>query len=91
MPGLPTVTGPQDAAAFVRDRAAEGADYLKLYLEDPAWHGSPGLAAATVRVLVAAAHAHGMLAIAHADSAAMARLFIQAGGDALATCWRTST
>jgi imidazolonepropionase-like amidohydrolase len=37
-----------------------------------------------VRALVAAAHAHGMLAVAHADSAAMARMFIQAGGDALA-------
>jgi hypothetical protein len=84
MPGLPAVAGPQDAAAFVRARAAEGADYLKIYLEDPAWYGSPGLSAATVRALVEAAHAHGMLAIAHADSAAMARMFIQAGGDALA-------
>jgi imidazolonepropionase-like amidohydrolase len=83
-PGLPAVAGPQDAATFVRDRAAEGADYLKVYLEDPAWYGSPALSAATVRALVAAAHAHGMLAIAHADSAAMARMFIQAGGDGLA-------
>jgi imidazolonepropionase-like amidohydrolase len=63
---------------------AEGADYLKVYLEDPAWNGGPSLSADTVRALVAAAHAHGMLAIAHADSAAMARMFIQAGGDALA-------
>jgi imidazolonepropionase-like amidohydrolase len=84
IPGLPTVTGPQDAAAFVAARVADGADYLKIYLEDPAWHGSPALSAATVRALVAAAHAHGMLAIAHADSAAMAHMFIQAGGDALA-------
>ena len=42
------------------------------------------MSAATVEALVAAAHARGMLAIAHADSAAMARMFIQAGGDALA-------
>jgi len=83
-PGLPTVTGPQDAAAFVSDQAAHGADYLKIYLEDSAWYGSPALSAATVRALVTAAHHHGMLAIAHADSAAMARMFIQAGGDALA-------
>jgi imidazolonepropionase-like amidohydrolase len=83
-PGLPTVTGPQDAAAFVSAQAAHGADYLKIYLEDPAWYGSPALSAETVRALVSAAHGHGMLAIAHADSAAMARMFIQAGGDALA-------
>jgi imidazolonepropionase-like amidohydrolase len=84
MPGLPAVTGPQDAAAFVRARVAEGADYLKIYLEDPCWYGSPGLSAGTVRALVAAAHSRGMVAIAHADSAAMARMFIRAGGDALA-------
>jgi imidazolonepropionase-like amidohydrolase len=83
-PGLPVVAGPQDAAAFVRAQAAHGADYLKIYLEDPAWYHSPALSAGTVRALVAAAHAHGMLAIAHADSAAMARMFIGAGGDGLA-------
>jgi imidazolonepropionase-like amidohydrolase len=83
-PGLPAVTGPQDAAAFVAARAAEGADYLKVYLEDPAWHGRPGLTAETVRALIAAAHSRGMLAIAHADSPAMAAMFIRAGGDALA-------
>jgi imidazolonepropionase-like amidohydrolase len=83
-PGLPTVAGPGDAAAFVSAQVAHGADYLKIYLEDPAWYGSPALSAGTVRALVAAAHAHDMLAIAHADSPAMARMFIQAGGDALA-------
>jgi len=83
-PGLPTVAGPQDAAAFVSAQVASGADYLKIYLEDPVWYGSPALSAATVRALVAAAHSHGILAVAHADSAAMARMFIQAGGDGLA-------
>jgi imidazolonepropionase-like amidohydrolase len=83
-PELPAVAGPGQAAAFVAERAAEGADYLKVYLEDPVWHGGGGLSADTVRALVDAAHAHGMLAIAHADSAAMARMFIRAGGDALA-------
>lgn len=82
-PGLPTVSGPQDAAAFVAARVAQGADYLKVYLEDPVWYGSPALSAATVVALVAAAHSHGLLAVAHADSAAMARMFIRAGGDAL--------
>jgi imidazolonepropionase-like amidohydrolase len=84
IPGLPTVAGPHDAAAFVKARAAEGADYLKIYLEDPVWYGSPALSPATVRALVTTAHSRRMLAIAHADSATMARMFIQAGGDALA-------
>lgn len=83
-PGLPAVADPGDAAAFVAAQVAEGADYLKVYLEDPAWGGSDGLSSDTVRALVAAAHARGMPAIAHADSAAMARMFIRAGGDALA-------
>jgi imidazolonepropionase-like amidohydrolase len=83
-PGLPAVAGPQDAAAFVCARAADGADYLKIYLEDPAWYGGPTLSPGTVRALVAAAHSRGMLAVAHADSAAMAHMFIQAGGDGLA-------
>jgi imidazolonepropionase-like amidohydrolase len=83
-PGLPTVAGPQDAAAFVSVQSAHGADYLKIYLEDPAWYGSTALSAATVRALVAAAHGRGMLAVAHADSAIMAHMFIQAGGDGLA-------
>jgi imidazolonepropionase-like amidohydrolase len=84
IPGLPTVSGPRDAAAFVAAQAAHGAAYLKIYLEDSAWYGSPALSADTVRALVAAAHSHGMLAVAHADSAAMAHMFIQAGGDGLA-------
>jgi imidazolonepropionase-like amidohydrolase len=82
--GLPTVGGPQDAEPFVSAQAAHGAAYLKVYLEDSAWYGHPGLSAATVRALVAAAHSRGMLAVAHADSAAMAHMFIQAGGDGLA-------
>jgi imidazolonepropionase-like amidohydrolase len=83
-PGLPTVGGPQDAAPFVSAQAAHGADYLKVYLEDSAWYGSPAMSAATVRALVTAAHSRGMLAVAHADSAAMAHMFIHAGGDGLA-------
>jgi imidazolonepropionase-like amidohydrolase len=83
-PGLPTVAGPHDAAAFVAAQVAHGADYLKVYLEDPAWYGSPALADDTVRALVDAAHGHGLLAVAHADSAAMARRFVRAGGDGLA-------
>jgi imidazolonepropionase-like amidohydrolase len=81
---LPALSGPQDAATFVADRVAEGADYIKLYLEDPRWFGRADLSAETVRALVTAAHEHGRLAVAHADSAAMARMFVAEGGDGLA-------
>jgi imidazolonepropionase-like amidohydrolase len=83
-PALPTVAGPRDAAAFVRARVAAGADYLKVYLDDPRWRGLACLAPDTVAALVAAAHKNGLLAVAHADSAALAHMFIDAGGDGLA-------
>ena len=51
---LPTVSGPEDAAAFVAARVAEGADYIKVIL-DPG--GEPYLLSVeTVRALVEAAH-----------------------------------
>lgn len=81
---LPELRGPEDAAAFVAARVAEGADYIKVYLEDPRWFSTPGLSAGTVRAIVRAAHARGKLVIAHTDSAAMSRMFIELGGDALA-------
>jgi imidazolonepropionase-like amidohydrolase len=81
---LPELHGLEDAAAFVAARVAEGADYIKVYLEDPQWFGRPGLSVAMVRAIVRAAHSLGKIAIAHTDSAAMSRLFIDLGGDALA-------
>jgi hypothetical protein len=68
IPGLPVVAGPGDAAAFVAAQAAQGADYLKVYMEDPAWYGSPALSAATVGALVAAAHSRGRELIASSTS-----------------------
>ena len=81
---LPELHGPGDADAFVAARVAEGADYIKVYLEDPRWFGRPGLSAATVRAIVRAAHTLGKLVLAHTDSAAMSRMFIELGGNALA-------
>lgn len=83
-PALPTLAGPGDAAGFVAARVAEGADCIKVYLEDPRWFGHPGLSPATVQAVVKAAHAHGRIAIAHAGITAMAAMFSDAGGDALA-------
>ena len=61
-------------------RVAEGADYVKVFLGDR----GPRLSGATVRAVVAAAHAHGRIALVHAETGDEARMFIDAGGDALA-------
>ena len=55
---IPTLRGPEDAEAFVEARVKDGADYIKLVLDDGrAFGGSrPTLSAETVRALVAAAH-----------------------------------
>ncbi len=83
---FPTVAGPEEAEAFVADRVAEGSDYLKVVLEDGTTTGRPcpSLTADTVRALVLAAHAHGLLVVAHALTQAHALLAVDAGVDGLA-------
>ena len=54
------VTGPDDAPRFVRDRLAQGADYIKIVAD------APGPSQATVDALVAAAHEQGKLVVTHA-------------------------
>jgi imidazolonepropionase-like amidohydrolase len=58
------VSNPADAARFVKDRIAEGADYIKIITD------IPGPDQATVNALVSAAQSHGKLAVAHAVSTA---------------------
>ncbi|MBM7805472.1 imidazolonepropionase-like amidohydrolase [Geodermatophilus bullaregiensis] len=83
---FPTVAGPQDAEAFVADRVAEGSDHLKIVLEDGTTTGRPcpSLTADTVRALVLAAHARGLLVVAHTLTQAHALLAVDAGVDGLA-------
>nr|WP_243851582.1 amidohydrolase family protein [Modestobacter marinus] len=86
LPPFPTLEGPADADAFVAARVAEGSHYLKVVLEDgtTTGHAVPTLTADTVQALVAAAHAHGLLVVAHALTQAHARLAVDAGVDGLA-------
>ena len=77
------VTGPGDAARFVADRIAEGSDYIKIIVEDPAEKGPAALSAETISALVAAAHAAGLQTVAHASSDAAVQLGIDAGVDIL--------
>ncbi len=71
------VADPNEARAYVSQRAAEGADYIKIIV-DP-----PGFDQATVRALVEAAHAQGLRAIAHAATRDAVLLAQAAGVDVL--------
>ncbi len=84
-PGLTSAAG---ARAFVDERVAEGADYIKLLIEDLSELGKPGgmptLSPDEVCAVVAAAHARGKLAVVHVQANAAARLALACGADGLA-------
>jgi imidazolonepropionase-like amidohydrolase len=76
---LGLVHDPQEAARFVASRLAEGSDYIKIVLGSPGGdHDQP-----TLDALIAAAHAHGKLVIAHTASYGPAVRAIAAGVDAI--------
>jgi imidazolonepropionase-like amidohydrolase len=82
-PVWPTATVPDEARAFVEGRLSEGADYIKIMVEDGAAFGSslptvpPEVVAATVEV----AHERGVPALVHTLSAAATRVAVEAGAD----------
>ncbi|MFD4829785.1 amidohydrolase family protein [Streptomyces uncialis] len=82
---FPVVEGPESAAQFVRDRVAEGADFIKLLIDDGTamGHPSPSLSEETARLVAAEAHNHGLLAVAHATSVHNALAAVRAGVDGL--------
>lgn len=83
-PVLPLDATDAEVAAFVADRVAEGSDYLKLFIERGLYSRNlPTLTDRTVRATVAAAHAHGLLAVAHVSATDAAVTAVQAGADAL--------
>jgi imidazolonepropionase-like amidohydrolase len=83
---IPTLTRPDEAAAFVAARIAEGSDWIKIIMEDGSAYGHPlpTLDQPTVVALVAAAHAAHRMAIAHVATEAEATEAIEAGIDGLA-------
>ena len=87
---IPTVSGPEAAAGFVAARVADGADYLKIVLNGvrAATSGMPTMDAATARALVEAAHAHGLLVVAHVENLNDVRIAVTSGVDGLAHVWR---
>jgi imidazolonepropionase-like amidohydrolase len=73
------ISGADQAGQFVADRMAEGSDYIKIVVSNP----EPSHDQATLDALVAAAHEHGKLTVAHAASAAATEMAQRAGVDVL--------
>ncbi|MCC3331243.1 amidohydrolase family protein [Nocardia abscessus] len=83
------VSDPAQASDFVAGRLAEGADYLKIVIDDGSVHGAPlpVMTPQTVAALADAAHEAGLRVIAHAITAAEVRIALEAGVDGLAHVW----
>lgn len=83
---IPTLTSPADATGFVRSRAEEGSDWLKIIWDDGRTYGRtiPTLDSATVGALIAAAHDDGLLAVVHVATRHDARAAVSMGADVLA-------
>ena len=83
---IPTLTRPDEAKDFVDARLSEGADYIKIVLDDGSGSGRPipTLDDATLRALITATHARRKLAVVHISSRREAAAAIEAGADGLA-------
>ncbi|MCR9130360.1 MAG: amidohydrolase family protein [Alphaproteobacteria bacterium] len=82
--GVPveTLSGPDQAADWVAARKAEGSDYIKLvYI--PGSPNLPSLDLATATAVIEAAHAEGLMAVAHIATLDAAREMVDAGIDGL--------
>ena len=86
---IETLETPEEAAAFVRARKAEGSDWIKIVSEDGSAYGfeTPSLDRATVGALIEAAHAEGLLAVVHVSTLERAREAVSLGADGLAHIW----
>lgn len=85
---IPTLADAAAADDFVRARIDEGSDYIKLIRDDGSAYGGQHHMAtlddATVKAVIAAAHANGKLAIIHAVKADDAEFALANGVDGLA-------
>ncbi len=83
MPASSAVTGPTDADRFVAERVSEGADYIKVIVEDPNRMGSAAFDVATIAALVKAAHRAGLKVIAHVTTLIALTNAVDGGVDVL--------
>ena len=83
---FPYIDDPGMAEQFVADRVAEGADYIKVFVEDGTVTGVgpiPVISPEIVRAVARAAHDRGLLVLAHATALEAARLAVSCGVDGL--------
>ena len=85
---IPTVSNPEEAIAFVKQRVVEGADFLKIVINGVrnAQTGMPTLDADTVHALVSAGHEADLMVLAHVESGDDVRLAPR--GAPRPGCWR---
>lgn len=85
-PAWPTAAGVLEVPGFVDDRITEGADYIKVMVEDGQVLGSsvPMLAPELLAATVQAAHARGKMVLAHALTLEATSQAVAAGVDGLA-------
>ncbi|GAA1715189.1 amidohydrolase family protein [Nonomuraea bangladeshensis] len=88
-PEIEFVSDPAQAPAFVRARLAEGADYLKIVIDDGRVHGAdlPAMTPDVATALTGAAHDAGLRVVAHAITASEVEIALDAGVDGLAHVW----
>jgi imidazolonepropionase-like amidohydrolase len=83
----PFVSTPGEAVKFVKKQVANGADYIKIFIEDGTTVGFPGLRVISNETLLEAvneAHRQGKMAIAHVTTFEGGQKAISAGVDGLA-------
>lgn len=82
---IPTITSPEQADAFVRERIAEGSTYLKIVYQSTKalFKHKPSIDQATLKALVDAAHHHGIKAVVHIADQVSALDAVTAGADGL--------
>lgn len=89
-PGVPTLTEPSEAEAFVAARVAEGSDYIKIHYVDGgrasalAGRELPVIGKETMAAVAAAARERGLLSLAHIGTLRAAHDAIDAGVSGLA-------
>lgn len=84
---FPTAQTLEEAVDFVKDRINDGADYIKLMIEEGSILQAPNLPVLSADILTAAvkeAHRHGKLAIAHAMTYEATETALSVGVDGLA-------
>jgi len=78
---IPTITGPEQAQAFVDARIAEGSDFIKIVMGGG--YGMQSISLATAKAVIDAAHLRGKLAVVHIGNEEDARAVLEAGADGL--------